>query len=54
MLLNSNHPRERRNQSAGHETGHFVSTRNRPEVLHVGRLRTPARSGTPTRLPARS
>jgi Zn-dependent peptidase ImmA (M78 family)/transcriptional regulator with XRE-family HTH domain len=36
MLLNANHPRERRNQSAGHETGHLVSTRNRPEVLHIG------------------
>jgi Zn-dependent peptidase ImmA (M78 family)/DNA-binding XRE family transcriptional regulator len=35
ILLNANHRRERRTQSAGHETGHFVSTRNRPEVLHV-------------------
>lgn len=34
MLLNANHPRERRAQSAGHETGHFVSTRTKPEVLH--------------------
>jgi Zn-dependent peptidase ImmA (M78 family) len=34
MLLNANHPRERRNQSAGHETGHFISTRRQPEVLH--------------------
>jgi Zn-dependent peptidase ImmA (M78 family)/transcriptional regulator with XRE-family HTH domain len=36
MLLNANHPRERRTQSAAHETGHFVSTRSRPEVLHIG------------------
>lgn len=34
MLLNANHPRERRNQTAGHETGHFISTRKRPEILH--------------------
>jgi len=34
MLLNANHPRERRNQTAGHECGHFISTRRRPEVLH--------------------
>jgi Zn-dependent peptidase ImmA (M78 family)/DNA-binding XRE family transcriptional regulator len=35
MLLNANHPRERRSQSAGHETGHFVSTRTEPEILHL-------------------
>src|SRR5260370_36755569 len=34
MLLNANHPRERRSQTAGHETGHFVATRSEPEVLH--------------------
>lgn len=34
MLLNANHPRERRNQSGGHEMGHFISTRREPEVLH--------------------
>jgi Zn-dependent peptidase ImmA (M78 family)/DNA-binding XRE family transcriptional regulator len=34
MLLNANHPRERRTQSAGHETGHFISTRRQPEILH--------------------
>jgi Zn-dependent peptidase ImmA (M78 family)/DNA-binding XRE family transcriptional regulator len=34
MLLNANHPRERRTQSAGHETGHLISTRREPEVLH--------------------
>jgi Zn-dependent peptidase ImmA (M78 family)/DNA-binding XRE family transcriptional regulator len=35
MLLNANHPRERRNNSGGHETGHFISTRRQPEVLHL-------------------
>jgi Zn-dependent peptidase ImmA (M78 family)/DNA-binding XRE family transcriptional regulator len=35
MLLNANHPRERRNTSGGHETGHFISTRQQPEVLHL-------------------
>lgn len=34
ILLNANHPRERRTQSAGHETGHFISTRREPEILH--------------------
>jgi Zn-dependent peptidase ImmA (M78 family)/DNA-binding XRE family transcriptional regulator len=34
MLLNANHPRERRTQSAGHETGHLLSTRREPEILH--------------------
>jgi Zn-dependent peptidase ImmA (M78 family) len=34
ILLNANHPRERRTQSASHETGHFVSTRREPEILH--------------------
>lgn len=34
ILLNANHPRERRTQSAAHETGHFISTRRHPEVLH--------------------
>lgn len=36
ILLNANHPRERRNQSAAHETGHLVGTRHKPEVLHSG------------------
>jgi hypothetical protein len=35
MLLNANHPRERRNQTGGHETGHFISTRRVPEVLEI-------------------
>lgn len=34
MLFNANHPRERRNQTGGHETGHFISTRRQPEVLY--------------------
>jgi Zn-dependent peptidase ImmA (M78 family)/DNA-binding XRE family transcriptional regulator len=34
MLLNANHPRDRRTQTAGHETGHFVSTRREAEILH--------------------
>ena len=33
MLLNANHPRERRTATAGHETGHLVSTRRQPEIL---------------------
>jgi Zn-dependent peptidase ImmA (M78 family)/DNA-binding XRE family transcriptional regulator len=34
ILLNANHPRDRRTQSAAHETGHFISTRRQAEVLH--------------------
>lgn len=34
MLLNASHPRDRRTQSAAHETGHFISDRREPEVLH--------------------
>ena len=34
MLLNANHPHERRTQTAGHETAHFLSTRHEPEILH--------------------
>jgi Zn-dependent peptidase ImmA (M78 family) len=33
ILLNTNHPLERRIQSAGHELGHFTGTRQVPEVL---------------------
>lgn len=33
MLFNASHPRDRRTQTAGHETGHFISTRREPEVL---------------------
>ena len=34
MLLNANHPRDRRTQTAAHETGHMVSNRRAPEILH--------------------
>jgi Zn-dependent peptidase ImmA (M78 family) len=33
ILLNANHPLERREQSAVHELGHFYGTRRSPEVL---------------------
>lgn len=33
ILLNANHPLERRIQSAAHELGHFTGTRQVPEVL---------------------
>ena len=36
ILLNASHPRERRNTSAAHETGHLIATRRKPEVLHSG------------------
>ena len=36
ILLNANHPRERRNQTAGHEIAHLLATRNRAEVLRAG------------------
>ena len=38
MLLNANHPRERRVQSAVHELGHFVSTRLVPDLAHDGKM----------------
>jgi Zn-dependent peptidase ImmA (M78 family)/DNA-binding XRE family transcriptional regulator len=38
MLLNANHPRERRSQTAGHETGHFTSTRKEPEILQFDKI----------------
>jgi Zn-dependent peptidase ImmA (M78 family) len=36
ILLNANHPLERRIYSAAHEIGHFVGTRHVPEVLEDG------------------
>lgn len=36
VLLNASHPRERRNTSAAHETGHLIATRHKPEVLRDG------------------
>jgi Zn-dependent peptidase ImmA (M78 family)/transcriptional regulator with XRE-family HTH domain len=35
ILLNANHPKERRSQTSAHELGHFVSARGAPEVLHI-------------------
>jgi Zn-dependent peptidase ImmA (M78 family)/DNA-binding XRE family transcriptional regulator len=35
ILLNANHPLERRIQSAAHELGHFDGTRQNPEVLET-------------------
>lgn len=35
ILLNANHPRERRNQTGGHELGHFISVRHDADVLHA-------------------
>ncbi len=35
MLLNANHPRERRMQTAAHETGHLIGTRRWPEILET-------------------
>lgn len=40
ILLNANHPVERILQTAGHETGHFISTRNTPEVLTENEIAT--------------
>lgn len=34
MLLNANHPRERRVQTAAHELGHLVSSRHAPDVVY--------------------
>lgn len=34
VLLNASHPRERRTQTAGHECGHFISSRQSAEILH--------------------
>ncbi|MFM2045173.1 MAG: hypothetical protein RLY86_3749 [Pseudomonadota bacterium] len=36
ILLNANHPRERRAQTAAHELGHFISTRRAPDTLYEG------------------
>lgn len=35
ILLNANHPKSRRNQTAGHEVGHFISTRRQPEIYRL-------------------
>ncbi|PTQ59429.1 Xre family transcriptional regulator [Sphingomonas aurantiaca] len=36
VLLNADHPRDRRTQTGAHELGHFVSTRHAPDTLHDG------------------
>ena len=38
ILINANHPRARRSQTAAHELGHFISTRKAPEVFHVDEI----------------
>lgn len=35
ILLNAAHPRDRRAQTAAHETGHFISTRRAPDALYA-------------------
>lgn len=40
VLLNANHPRERRTQTAAHELGHFVSCRGTAEVTFDGLRRS--------------
>jgi Zn-dependent peptidase ImmA (M78 family)/DNA-binding XRE family transcriptional regulator len=35
ILLNANHRKDRRTQTAAHECGHFISTRRQPEILHL-------------------
>lgn len=36
ILLNMNHPRERRAITAAHEFAHLIATRNQPDVVSVG------------------
>jgi Zn-dependent peptidase ImmA (M78 family)/transcriptional regulator with XRE-family HTH domain len=36
IMLNANHPRDRRSNTAGHETGHFISTRRMADILDEG------------------
>lgn len=38
MLLNANHRKSRRDQTASHECGHFVSTRQTPEVTEASEI----------------
>ena len=40
VLLNANHPRERRAQTAAHELGHFVSCRRTVDITFDGRRRS--------------
>lgn len=41
ILLNANHPKSRRNQTAAHECGHFISTRREPEFLNESAVEVP-------------
>lgn len=36
ILLNADHPRDRRTQTGAHELAHFISTRQSPDTLHDG------------------
>lgn len=38
MLLNANHPRDRRTQTAAHEWGHLLSSRREPEILYLNEV----------------
>lgn len=38
IMLNANHPRERRSQTAAHELGHLVSSRREAEILELGQV----------------
>ncbi len=40
ILLNADHPRDRRTQTGAHELGHFISTRHAPDTLHDGTSET--------------
>ncbi|GAA09933.1 XRE family transcriptional regulator [Acetobacter tropicalis NBRC 101654] len=40
ILLNANHPRDRRANTAGHEVGHFMSTRRFADILDDATLET--------------
>lgn len=37
ILINSSHRKDRRNQTGGHELGHFIATRRQPEVYQDGK-----------------
>ncbi len=37
ILLNANHPRERRAMTASHEVGHLISSRRQPNVVYLDR-----------------
>jgi Zn-dependent peptidase ImmA (M78 family) len=37
ILINASHRKERRNQTGGHELGHFIATRRQPEIYQDGK-----------------